>query len=178
MKIISLILIAVLIAIDQLVKMLVVMHLKPVGEVSVIDNFLKLNYVENTGASFGILQNMTWFISISAIVVSILALIVFFKFKKHNFLTYYSAITIVAGGIGNLIDRFTFGYVIDYIHFSFFPYVFNFADCLVVTGTIVFAIFYLFIYGKETQLGENIDKLEENNDTENWIYSNYLRKIR
>lgn len=172
MKIISLILMAVLVAVDQLVKMLVVMYLKTIGEITVIDGFLELNYVENTGATFGIFQGMSWIIVIFAVIVSIVALVVFLKYNNHNIFTYYSAITIVAGGIGNIIDRIVFGYVIDYIHFMFFPYVFNFADCMVVTGVIVFMIYYIFLYGKDTHLEQNTENYkilveEVDNETKN-----------
>ena len=52
--------------------------------------------------------------------------------------------------IGNVIDRFAFGYVVDYIHVLFFPYVFNFADCCVVIGAILFAVWYLFCKDKRS----------------------------
>ena len=50
-----------------------------------------------------------------------------------------------------MIDRFAFGYVVDYIHVLFFPYVFNFADCCVVIGAILFAVWYLFCKDKREQ---------------------------
>ncbi len=145
MKIFSLILMAALTAVDQLIKMLVVTHLRPIGDVEVIPGLLHLTYVENTGASFGMLPDLTWVFAAMSLIVSALIVVLFLKFKTHNFFSYFAAITIVAGGIGNLIDRVIFGYVVDYIHFKFdfFPYIFNFADIMVVAGVISFIIFYI-----------------------------------
>lgn len=173
MKVISLIIIAALTAVDQLLKMLVVTQLKPIGKITIIPNFLEFNYIENTGASFGILQDFGWFFIIATIVISAVIIYLFFKHEKHNFFSYYAAIAVVAGGLGNLIDRFVFSYVIDYIHVLFFPYIFNFADCLVVTGAISFIIYYIFYYEKDKKLEEVSEK-----SGENWVFCRVLRKAR
>jgi len=56
---------------------------------------------------------------------------------------------IVGGGIGNLIDRVRAGFVVDYISVSFFPPVFNFADCCVTVGTVFLIIHMLFFYERD-----------------------------
>ena len=57
---------------------------------------------------------------------------------------------IIGGGIGNLIDRIFRGYVVDYVHVRFIQFpIFNFADCLVVIGTIMIIIYFLFIEGRK-----------------------------
>lgn len=160
LKIISLVLIAVLTAVDQLLKMLVVTYLKPIGEVTVINGLLNFKYIENTGASFGMLPNMSWLFVIITAIVSIVIVYLLVKYNHHNFFSYFAGICIVAGGLGNLIDRVFFGYVIDYIYVLFFPYIFNFADCMVVLGVIAYMIFFLFFQDEKKKLEE---VSEENN---------------
>lgn len=162
MIIFSLIAIAVLTAIDQLFKMLVVTHLKPVGVKTLIPNLLELKYLENSGASFGMFQGNSLFFAGVTVVITAVILIVFVKYKYHNFFSYFAGIAIVAGGFGNLIDRVFFGYVIDYIHVLFFPYVFNFADTLVVLGTISFVIYVVFYMSKIEKSLENNELKQEN----------------
>ena len=68
------------------------------------------------------------------------------KFEQDN------VALLMAGGIGNLIDRIAHGFVVDYIHVLFFDYVFNFADCCITVGAVLFVIHVLFFTreGKET----------------------------
>mgnify|MGYP003275679189 CR=1 FL=1 len=148
MAIISLVLIAVLTAVDQLIKYLVVNNLKPVGSVMLIPNLLEFRYLENSGASFGMLQGFAWAFAAMTVVISAVIIYLLFKYKHHNFFTYSAAVLIVAGGIGNLIDRIFYGYVVDFIHVMFFDYIFNFADCMVVTGVILFLIHIIFFMDK------------------------------
>jgi signal peptidase II len=79
--------------------------------------------------------------------VSIVAVVVLFfifkMFKKHVFFTICLSL-IFGGAIGNLIDRIKLGFVVDFIHFSFFPPVFNIADSAVVVGAIALSIAILF----------------------------------
>ena len=164
MPFLVLFLIAALTAVDQFIKMLVITNLKPIETVAFIPGFLNFTYVENIGAAFGMLSGLGW-VLITLTSLTILVLLVFiFRYKHHSFLSYTSCIMIIAGGIGNLIDRIAFGYVVDYIHVQFFPYVFNFADCCVVIGAILFAIWYLFIMEKKEK-GE-VPKQEDDGSAE------------
>lgn len=141
--------IAALTAVDQFLKLTVITNLKPVGTITCIPGLLEFTYLENTGAAFGFFSGLSWVIMICTVLL-IIALIVFlFRYKHHTFLSYTCCALIVAGGVGNLIDRFAFGYVVDYIHVLFFPYVFNFADCCVVIGAILFAVWYIFFKDKK-----------------------------
>ena len=72
--------------------------------------------------------------------------------KRHSFFSYTTAALLMSGGIGNLIDRIAHGFVVDYIHVLFFDYVFNFADCCITVGAVLFVIHVLFFTreGKET----------------------------
>ena len=64
LQVITLIIIALLVAIDQIIKLLVLEHLKPIGSLTLIDGFIQLNYAENTGAAFGSFSGKTTFLSI------------------------------------------------------------------------------------------------------------------
>ncbi|WP_294466748.1 signal peptidase II [uncultured Ruminococcus sp.] len=144
MPFISLIIGAVLVIIDQIIKYFVSVYLQPVGSVSVIDNLFSLTYVENKGVAFGMFSDMRWvFVALTSV---LLAIIIFYMFKKRpkGKFFYVCAALIIGGGIGNLIDRIFYGYVIDYLSFSFFPPVCNFADYCITAGTIMLVIYLLF----------------------------------
>ena len=144
MPFISLIVGAVLVIIDQIIKYFISAFLQPVGSVSVIDNIFSLTYVENKGVAFGMFSDMRWiFVALTSI---LLVIIIFYMFKKRPKCKFFyvCAALIIGGGIGNLIDRIFYGYVIDYLSLSFFPPVCNFADYCITAGTIMLVIYLLF----------------------------------
>lgn len=151
MPFLILFLIAALTAVDQFLKMTVITNLKPIGTLEAIPGLLNFTYVENFGVAFGFLFGMSWIIIALTMIVIVVLLVFIFRYRYHTVLSYASCTLVVAGGIGNLIDRIAFGYVVDYIHVQFFPYVFNFADCCVVVGAILFSIWYLFFKEKKEQ---------------------------
>ena len=144
MPILMLGLAAVLAVADQLLKYLVVQNLKPIGTYVLIENFLDFTYVENRGAAFGILSDQRWFFIVTTGILMALIVLLLFFYQRHTIVTYLASALILGGGVGNLIDRILLGYVVDYIHFSFCPPVFNFADCAVVVGTFLFVLHVLF----------------------------------
>lgn len=144
---------AVLAAVDQFLKMLVVTNIKPIGSLEVIPGVLRFVYLENTGISFGLFQGVPWLFQILSTVLAI-AVIVFVLVYKHPNRVFLrtvrtAGVLVIAGAVGNVIDRFAFGHVVDYISFSFFPFVFNFADCCVVIGGLVGAAALLYLYRAE-----------------------------
>ena len=127
--------IALIIGIDQLTKWLAVEFLMPIDTQPLIEGVLHLTYVENRGAAFGMLADQRWiFISVSTVTILILSVYLFLG-KAENRL-YEAGITVViAGGIGNMIDRLALGYVIDFIDFRLINFaVFNGADSFVCVG--------------------------------------------
>lgn len=144
-KIMTFIIAALSIAVDQVIKIFVINNLQPIKSVTVIDNLLTFTYVENKGMAFGMLANQRWiFITLTSVVILALVIAVF-KLKNQSRLFYISAALLIGGGIGNLIDRILYGYVVDYIALSFFPPVCNFADYCVTAGVIIFLV-YLFFF--------------------------------
>jgi signal peptidase II len=127
---------------DQLSKLLALNFLQLNTPLSLIKNFLYLTLVHNRGAAFGILKNqLLLFILISFFTI----LFIFYqlKNKKSRFLSKLSLSLILAGAIGNLIDRLRFGYVIDFLDLRFWP-VFNLADSALTIGVIFLSWELLF----------------------------------
>lgn len=145
MPLLVIILSAVIVGIDQLIKFLVYSYLKPVGSVEIIPGLFSLTYVENKGAAFGMMANMRWVFIIFTIAVIAVLFYVLFKKKIKSKMFTASAILLIGGGIGNLIDRIFLGYVIDYLSISFFPPVCNFADYCITVGTGLLLIYMIFI---------------------------------
>lgn len=141
-QMISVILLA---AIDQLIKFAVLEHLKPVGTVKVIDGFLAWTYAENTGAAFSIFAGNAQFLSVFT-AVALLCGIGYLVFSKTHHIIYDICVPLlIAGGLGNLIDRIALGFVVDYIQVLFIDFpVFNFADCLVTCSAITLIIYLIY----------------------------------
>ncbi|MCD8026626.1 MAG: signal peptidase II [Clostridiales bacterium] len=134
----------ILAVIDQIIKYFVSVYLEPVGTITVIDNLLNLTYVENDGVAFGMFSDMRWiFVALTSILLLVIIFIMFRKRPKSRFF-YICAALIIGGGIGNLIDRIMYGYVIDYLSLSLFAPVCNFADYCITIGTVMLIIYILF----------------------------------
>nr|MDE6844656.1 signal peptidase II [Lachnospiraceae bacterium] len=130
--------IIILVALDQYTKYLAVVHLKDKPAFIIINGVLELNYLENRGAAFGMLQNQKFFFIFVAVVILSAIGYVLFKTpdnKKYRILHLLLSL-IAAGAIGNMIDRIRFDYVVDFIYFVLinFP-IFNVADIYVTIST-------------------------------------------
>lgn len=139
----------VLVIFDQFTKSLAVKYLMNQPAKPIIKNVLELYYLPNgnTGAAFGMLQgHQMFFVVIAIIVVCIIGYILFFMpFDKRFNILNVLLVFIAAGGIGNLIDRISQNFVVDFIYFSIinFP-IFNVADIYVSVSTIILAIYFIF----------------------------------
>ena len=160
MPFVALLIAAVIVLADQIIKFFVLNELKPIGTVKVIDGVFNLTYVENRGVAFGIFQDMRWvFVAVTCI---LLFLIIFYMFKKRpkGKLFYICAGMIIGGGVGNLIDRLVHGYVVDYLAVSFFPPVCNFADYCITIGIFILVIYVIFF----SDLLNSKEKYEEEDE--------------
>ena len=135
---------ALVVLIDYILKILVINNLKPIGSITVIPDLFSLTYVENKGAAFGMLSNARWIFIVFTIVVIIFLIVFLFYKKPKSKLINASLVLIIGGGIGNLIDRIFYGYVVDYLSLSFFSPVCNFADYCVTIGAFLLIIYLLF----------------------------------
>lgn len=144
-----------LIIIDQISKYFIVSNKNILPKV-IINNIFKLNYCENRGIAFGIGEGTVQLISIITMIIIVIILIaIFVNYSKIDKKILLGSSLLIAGGIGNLIDRVFRLCVIDYLDFSDifnFP-IFNFADICVVIGVVIIGIAYLMI-----DRGENIEK--------------------
>lgn len=137
--------IILLIGIDQIIKNWALNVLRYKGSISVIENVFNLTYVENRGAAFGLFQNSQIIFIIVAIIASIIGLYVLHSKKIDSKICKTSIVLIIAGALGNLIDRIRLDFVVDYFDFIFiWNYVFNLADCFIVVGTILLCLYVLF----------------------------------
>lgn len=137
---------AALVALDQLVKYLVMTHIPFGDHVPFIPYILELTYVKNTGAAFSIFSEHTWVLALVSLAMSaVLALALWKNFFRHPFGKL--AITLLlAGAVGNLIDRAFRGFVVDMFNVLFMRFaVFNVADICVVVGGAAAGIYYLFL---------------------------------
>lgn len=153
------ILAVLLVIVDQLTKYLVRAHIPLGGSVPFLPGALDFTYVQNTGAAFSVLREHTWLLTlISAAVVLVICYLVVSGFFTGA-LGRISAMLILAGGVGNLIDRAVFGYVTDMIRTLFMDFpVFNVADCCVTVGVPLLAI-YLLLHWKDDE-----EKEEDSHD--------------
>ncbi len=150
----DLILLLVLIVADMATKKWAVLTLKDKSSIPIIKNVLEFYYLPNgnTGAAFGMLSgHRVLFLVIAAVVVAVIGYALFNmpetgKFKYIEFLLVF----IAAGGVGNMIDRFIQGYVVDFIYISCinFP-IFNVADMYVSICTVLLALKLLFRISEE-----------------------------
>ena len=129
--------------IDQMSKSIISTYLKLNESINVIQDFFYIRYINNYGASWGILENNRLIL----ICVSVLALLVINKYIRNelnfNKLETISYGLLIGGIFGNLFDRIFRGYVIDFLNFNIFGYnfpVFNIADSLIVIGVLLMAI--------------------------------------
>ena len=136
--IVTILVILALIGLDLVLKIIV-----PKEEIVLIPNVIKITYTQNTGGAFSIGSgNIGPLIAITFIIITFAIRFLVTHIKTANKITIFSLCLIIAGGIGNLLNRIFMGYVIDYINIEDlfkFP-VFNLADIYIVLGWIAFVI--------------------------------------
>ena len=140
------------ILLDQSTKLYIERGLPIHDPITVIEDFLHIVHVRNTGAAFGIMADQGLFIRVFFILVSIAAIFIipFFlmKLKDHQIVPITGLSLVMAGAIGNLIDRIRLGEVIDFIDLHWYSYhwpTFNLADSAITIGGILLIIEILFI---------------------------------
>jgi signal peptidase II len=144
--------VAVVVALDQFTKWLVWQRIELYDSVEVIPGWLYLTHVRNTGAAFGMLNSADF--AYKSLVVgglAVLALLALLWYARHitteSWANRYGFVLIIAGAIGNLIDRATVGYVLDFIDVVFGTWhfwAFNVADAAITVGAILFVADTLF----------------------------------
>lgn len=168
----------VILLLDQLSKIVCANWLTTLPEYTyvLIPNVFNLSYVENRGAAFGMLQNARMFFLIMTVIVCLFILFYLIKeHKKLHFLIRFSLSLILAGALGNFIDRLFLGYVRDMFSAVIINFaVFNVADSAITVGTVLLFLDIMFFKGKylldspkKTEgITEDAEKNEETQTTE------------
>lgn len=131
---------AVIVLIDQIIKLLIINNLKVNESLTIINNLFYLSYVQNEGSAWNILYVSQWFF----IILSLLAIYTIIRYFLLDVnitkIEAFAYASILGGIIGNLIDRFIHGYIIDYIDIFIGSYhypIFNLADSFIVIGVVI-----------------------------------------
>ena len=138
------------VVLDQWTKYLTVAHIGLWERMDFIPGLLSFTYVQNTGAAFSSFEGAQW---LFVLVFALLTIAILWEFsgKRWPFTNFerWMIVAIYGGGIGNMIDRFRFGYVVDMIQTDFMDFpVFNVADCFITCGCILLMV-HLFLFNKE-----------------------------
>jgi signal peptidase II len=139
---------AAVIVLDQLTKAWIWSTLGPTAGTSVplLGSWLSFTFVKNTGVAFGLFSGIPYFFTITSVLISVGA-ILFYRYQLPNNRPWVQASLglIVGGAIGNIIDRLRLGFVIDFVHVSWFPGIFNLADSAITIGVVMLAGYLLFM---------------------------------
>ena len=159
------ILLAVCIGGDQLLKWWVTSHLDVGQSAPLLPGIVRLTRLHNTGAAWSSFSGKTGLLA--AVTIVLMAAVVYLVVKKivRHPLGLTSAMLVLGGGAGNMIDRLCRGYVVDMFDLQLFSYpVFNLADCCVVAGAILGGIYYLFLYDKYDKKKKEPDHAHDPSD--------------
>lgn len=133
--------------IDQLSKFIVVENITTGEKIPIVENFFYLTLHKNSGAAWGILQDGRTFFLILIPIIS--AGVIYFMIKNNSRFLRFSLAFILGGAAGNYIDRLLEGKVTDFLLFYIGSYafpIFNAADMAVTCGSILLAVYMLFVY--------------------------------
>lgn len=146
---IALIISTALVFIDQITKYLAVLYLSGGEDVNLIPGVFVLHYLENKGAAFGMLQNKQILFIILTVIVLLIVITVFqnIPFENRYLPLVIIMIFLFSGAVGNLIDRISNGYVVDFFYFVLIDFpIFNVADIYVSCSVTVLIVLMLFYY--------------------------------
>ena len=141
-------------ALDQWLKAYVTASI-PLGRAQpLLPGLVELRTVHNYGAAWSSFAGMRWLlVAVTCCIVAVVAAALVRRVVRHPF-GVAAGFLIISGGLGNIIDRVRLGYVVDMFDFQFINYpVFNIADCCIVCGCIMGAIYYLWLYEKYDKKG-------------------------
>lgn len=142
--ILNLVCVAALVGIDQAIKLWATQYLAPVEAITVIPHVVELRFVLNQGMAFSLLSGKQLFLILATSAALLLVVYLLFFRSRGKLLQQIAFILVLAGGIGNLIDRVLNGEVVDYINPLFIDFaVFNFADILVCVGVALWVLVIL-----------------------------------
>ena len=143
-QLVSTIIAVILVAVDQIVKNWAAETLVK-GDIAIIENVLYLKYAENTGVAFSMFSDNRWILVIVTSVMLAAVLAFFLSGKVSGKLEVFSLSLLLSAGVGNLIDRNSLGYVIDYIDVRIINFaIFNIADICICVGAFLLCVAVYF----------------------------------
>lgn len=158
-QLISTIIAVILIAVDQMVKNWAAEVLTK-GEIAIIEDVFYFKYTENTGVAFSMFSDNRWILVGLTSVMLIAVLAFFLSGKVTDKLQQFSLALILSGGVGNLIDRISLGYVIDYIDVRIINFaIFNIADICICVGAFLMCV-AVYLEDKKEKQAKNEKKAE------------------
>lgn len=156
-----------LVGLDQLFKFLVIEYLKPIEYIDLINGVLRFRYVENTGAVFGSFATQTMLLTVFSVVLLVFTIAFLIKNKDKSKFVNVCLLLMIAGGLGNIIDRIRLKYVVDFIEPVFVDFaVFNFADCLITLGAFALIGYLLVDIIKDFKKTRETKVVSVNTDTD------------
>lgn len=161
-QLISTIIAVIIVALDQIVKNWAAETLVN-GDIAIIKNVLYLKYAENTGVAFSMFSDNRWIlVGVTSIMLAVV-LAFFLSGKADGKLELFSLSLLLAGGVGNLIDRISLGYVIDYIDVRIINFaIFNIADICICVGAFLLCVAVYFSDKEEKEKKEKeFDKIDK-----------------
>lgn len=143
---------AALVGLDQLVKWWIRGNIPPGEAIPFLPHLLDLTYTQNTGAAFSSFSGMTWLLTLVSLGASIVVAALLAKSYFPGVWGKLSLSLILAGAVGNLIDRAFLGFVTDMFETTFMNFaVFNVADICVVVGGFLMVFYVLFLWDKDKE---------------------------
>ncbi len=127
------------IALDQLSKAIVLAFLPWNSSCPLLGQFLQLTLIYNKGAAFGLFPQAGTFFLVFSMIVATVPFLFLSQVLKRPALVQVGVALICGGALGNVLDRLSYRYVVDFIHFSFWP-VFNIADSAIFIGSLLFIL--------------------------------------
>jgi len=150
----------ILIVIDQASKQLVRSSMDLYDSITVIKNFFHLTYISNDGMAFGInFPGGIYVFTVASFILTVILIVYLWHERKNNILLRVALALIIAGAIGNFIDRALYKEVVDMFDFEFWGwhfYIFNVADSSVTVGMILYLVYSLFLQPKQSKIKSNI----------------------
>lgn len=157
-----------IVILDQVTKRIVVQNIDIGEKIPIIDKFFYLTLHMNPGAAWGVLKNGRVFFLIIVPIIS--AFVIYYMAKNKSKFLRFTLALILAGAVGNYIDRLFIGEVRDFLLFYIGTYpfpVFNVADISITCGSVAMAVYVLFIYkepekkGQKEELKDEQEKIED-----------------
>ncbi|MFC1616120.1 signal peptidase II [Patescibacteria group bacterium] len=126
--------------VDQISKFLILIYVKD-SPINIISDIFTFTYSENTGIAFSIPMPQVLLIIMNILLIFIIVLLAIIDFRIEKIHTQIVIAAVIGGGMGNMVDRFQYGYVIDFISIWKYP-IFNLADVFITVGILSLVVFY------------------------------------